>query len=224
MLKKVILAASLLLPSMTWAGWDLGPYLGLGIGADSAVHNETAQISRPREFNVTNKTKLGAQGVLGDIYGGYGWHCNWFSLAGELNYNASSAKFHSLNVEHIRGTASSTTIRLNRSWGIGALPGIILPNCCALVYGRIGFVRGSFDLHTSDTSLRSANRTLSGSRFGIGMEKRVCNNLGLRFEYSHLSYHHHKMRTLDAVSEVTKKTRYYPSNNQFEVGLSYWFC
>lgn len=229
---KKLFATALMFPAFAY-GWGLGwgsgtwacgPYAGVGIGVDTADFQQTAYITQPRNFKVTNKTQQAAQGALGDLYAGYSFYNDrMYYLAAELNIAGSTARFHVTNVDKIHGTVSNTKVNINREWGLSVLPGLMLPEC-TLVYARLGVARGHFRISTSDTSLRNASTERTGARIGLGIDKRVCNNLGLRFEYSHFGYHHHKEKTFDARSITTKKTITYPRTNQFELGLSYWFC
>lgn len=223
MLKKALLSMLVLAPAYSW-GWGCGPYAGIGLGIDTADFQETAYIKQtPRNFDVKNTSQGAAQGALGDLFAGYGIHNSRFYVAGELNLSASTARFHSSNNERVHHNSSGTTIRINHNWGIGILPGILLPQC-TLLYGRLGYVRGRFHVHTSDSSLASTHSSRAGARIGVGLEKYVCNNLSLRAEYSHINYHHRTGRTFDTNSAVSKRTISYPHTNQFELGLSYWFC
>lgn len=225
MMKKALLSILALAPTccLAWS-WSCGPYVGAGLGIDTADFRETAQISQsPRNFDVTNKTQLAAQGALGDIFAGYGIHNSLFYVAAELNFSASTAKSHISNVEAVHGTSAATTIRINHNWGIGILPGVLLPQN-TILYGRLGYVRGRLHVHTSDVSLASTHCSRAGARIGVGLEKYICRNFSLRAEYSHIGYRHRTGRTFDANSAVTKTATLYPDTNQFELGLSYWFC
>ncbi len=224
MMKKALLSIFALAPTCCFAwGWSCGPYVGAGLGIDTADFKETAYVSQPRNFEVTNKTQLAAQGALGDIFAGYGIHNSVFYIAGELNFSASTAKSHISNVETLHNATANTTIRINHNWGIGILPGILLPQN-TILYGRLGYVRGRLHIHTSDISLASIHSTRAGARIGVGLEKYICRNFSLRAEYSHIGYRHRTGRTFDANSATTKKAKLFPHTNQFELGLSYWFC
>lgn len=230
MLRKMILITLLALPSCCWA-WANGFYAGAGIGIDAEDFNQTTYTQKPATeqppfdaFMVKDKTEPAAQGVFGTVFGGYGWHCGLFYLAGELNADASSAKFHSSNVEAVHGSASRTTYKINQSWGASVLPGIVIPGD-ALLYGRIGYAGGNFHINTSDDSLPNADKMLNGVRYGLGLEKRIFRNFDLRFDYSHINYSNFsRFVVVPDNSGVTKRTIESPESNLFELGFVFRFC
>lgn len=222
MIKKLTLALLLILPSCGFAAWGPGAYLGAGVGVDTVDFRQAAVINRPGDFHAANLTELAAKGALVDIFGGYGFHLGMVYLAGELNANASSAEFNIINAELLHHNVSQTTYRITHSWGISALPGILLPET-TLLYGRVGYVEGKFRINTSDISLANADTSLGGVRFGLGVEKRLFNNIGLRLEYSYISYHNQTESTFDVVGNTSKTTVVSPRANQFELGFDYRF-
>lgn len=221
MLKKLIVIPLFALPLSCFA-WSNGAYVGAGIGIDTADFNVTTYPQKTGEFNVINTTEWATQGVLGNIFGGYSWHHNWFYLAGELNGNLSSAYFTTSNEDKVHSSFSQTTIKMNKSWGIGLLPGIILPQD-TLLYARVGYVDGNFHVSTTDVSLANTNTWLNGLRLGLGIEKTIHKNWGLRLEYSHISYEQQSSTVNIPADSFTKKTDITPDSNQFELGIVYRF-
>lgn len=222
MLKKLSLVVMLITPLSVLACWGSGFYIGAGIGSDTTDFNVTSYVSQPGNFNVINKTELAAQGVLGDLFAGYSWHRNWFYLAGELNGNISSAKFNTSNDELVHSNYSQTSYKINPTWGVSLLPGVLLPET-TLLYGRVGYTDGKFVINTTDISLANDKTWLSGLRLGVGLEKRIYNKIGLRAEYSHISYKGQSETVFDPVGNVTKETNVDPDSNQFELGIDYRF-
>ncbi len=222
MSKKLIALILLSSPLSCWAAWGSGFYLGAGIGADTTDFKVTSTPQKSGEFSVINNTEEAAQGVLGDLFGGYSWHYQWFYLAAELNGNLSSAKFTTSNNELVHSSYSQTSYKINRSWGIGVLPGVLLPET-TLLYGRVGYVDGDFHINTSDTSLVNANTWLDGLRLGVGLEKRIYKDFSIRAEYSHISYQKQSGTASDPSIGFTKKTDVSPDSNQFEFAVDYRF-
>lgn len=225
MLRKWLLSLLCVLPICAWA-WCPGFYLGAGLGADSTEYFENAIIQGSNTtgpFNAVNKVDLSAQGVLGSIFGGYGISRGMYYLAGELNGDLSSAEFKTSNIEFVHNVVSQTTFKIDQSWGVSILPGILLPET-TLLYVRVGYAGGNFKINTSDTSLANANTMLNGFRAGVGIEKRIYRNFGIIFDYSHIDYSHYNIFTRDPVSGVTKRTTVSPDANQFEFGIDYRFC
>lgn len=219
MLKNLMVVPLLALPLSSFA-WGTGIYVGAGIAADTTNYDIISYPQKTGDFNVINRVQLGAQGVMGDIFGGVSWHDNWFYLAGELNGNLSSAGSDTSNEEKLHNAYSITTYKINESWGIGILPGIILPQD-TLFYARAGYVDGHFKETTSDTSLANNSTWLNGLRLGLGIDKRVYNNWDLRLEYSHISYEQESSTVYLPASSFTKKTDITPDSNQVELGLVY---
>lgn len=225
MTKKIISIMLLMLPTLCWS-WSPGPYVGVGLGVDTAMFRHDGYVQRGTRgitVDVINKTQDGTQGLLGTAFVGYGWNCGAFYLAGELNGNASTAQFNNSNHEILRHTLSRTNIKINRSWGVSALPGILLLEN-ALIYARVGYADGSFDIHTSDSSFANASEMLNGLRTGIGIEKRIYKDIALRFEYSHIRYEDYHTVVIEPVGNVIKKTNITPVTNQFELDVTYRFC
>jgi opacity protein-like surface antigen len=222
MIKKLTLALLLVLPSYGSAAWGPGPYLGAGVGIDTVDFRQSAAIQRPGDFNAANLTELAAKGILGNIFGGYGVRLGMFYLAAELNASTSSAQFNITNAELLHHNVSQTTYKIDKSWGVGLLPGLLLPET-TLLYGRFGYVAGSFQIITNDISLANADTTRNGVRLGLGIEKRLFNNFGARFEYNYISYRNHTESTLDLSSNTHKITTVSPRANQFELDFDYRF-
>lgn len=197
-------------------------YVGTGLGADSVNFHQNSHITRPGTFDVIERDQLAAQGIFGTLFGGYGFHHNCFYLGGEVNGNASSADFQTSNNNITVQSKSTTTYKINYSWGLSVLPGFLIPGD-ALVYGRIGYSSGHLVVKTTDISLADANKMLAGLRVGAGFEKNLCKNFGLRFDYSHISYQNHFKKVFDPVGTVTKKTTFNPDSNLVEFSVVYRF-
>lgn len=230
MAKKILFLILSLLPLCTWSyqqpccwsAWGSGLYLGTGIGVDATEFRITSYPSQAGNFNVINKTQVSAQGILGDLFAGYSLRYCWLSLAGEINGSLSSARFHTSNQDFVHDSFAGTTYKMNRSWGISVLPGIILPET-TMLYGRVGYVSGYFNSETTDNSLANVSTRLNGLRYGLGIQKRLCKNLDMRFEYSRISYQDHSDTVFEPIGAVTKQTIITPFSNQFMLGAVYRF-
>ncbi len=166
--------------------------------SSNCLHNQ------PGNFNTINTTSLSAQGVLGNLFAGYSWRYCWFYLGAEANGMLSTAKFYSSNEEFIHHTFADTTYKINRAWGVSALPGIVLPQN-TLLYGRAGYVSGYFDVDTTDISAANVNTRLNGFRYGLGLQKQICRNFDVRVEYNRIDYQDHSDLVFVARDNVTKK-------------------
>lgn len=230
MLKKLISTLLFVLPTVGW-GWGPGYYIGTGLGADTTDYLENAYIKQapdqPGVFSAINETHLAAEGLFGTLFGGYAFFHDRFYFAGEGNFNASTAKFDMTNKEfdHASKQISKTRFQILPSWGLSVLPGWLLLEETALIYGRFGYAGGIFVVDTSDTSLEDVDKVISGFRYGLGLEKRIYKNLGVRFEYSHIIYQTTTIFHVDTSNGAVtpKQTRIIPQSNQFEFSLIYRF-
>lgn len=200
---------------------DVGPYIGIGIGADTTNFDIKTNPTVPGDFMVTNTTQESAVGVLGNIFAGYSWSYDWFYVAAEINGSLSSAQFETTNNEQIHHTYSKTTQNIDSAWGIGMLPGILWPQQDALLYTRIGYVQGYLQVDTTDTSLKNIDFWTNGLRLGLGIEKTVYQNWDIRLEYSHISYEEKSSSVHITSSNFSKTTDITPSSNQFELDVIY---
>lgn len=229
MLKKLLSIILVALPLSSF-GFQTGWYYGAGVGANALDFFERAYIKQDasqQQFSVINEDYKAAQGVFLNGLGGYGYVCQHFYLAGEGNLQGSTARFRTSNKEfdHPEKQVANTHFWLLPEWGLSGVSGFILPEN-TLVYARFGYVGGVFRLDTSDSSLANTRDTLSGIRYGLGIEKTIYCHLGLRFEYSHLKYQSSKIFHVDSSNGAItpKQTIITPESNQFELGLIYRFC
>lgn len=229
MLRKLLSIMLLALPLSCWA-WGSGFYLGAGTGADTLdyyVQSYIKQAPTQQKFSVLTETDYAAQGIFGSLFGGYSFVREGFYLAGEVNVNASSAKLKTTNSEfdHPEQLATYVRYKLVPNWGISVLPGWILLQDTALLYGRVGYAGGVFRINTTDSSLACVNQVLSGFRYGFGIEKNLFKNLDVRLEYNHIIYENSTVYHVDKSNTATtpKQTVITPQTNQFEFGLVYRF-
>lgn len=231
MLKKLISVMLFALPMTCLAWGSSGFYVGGGVGADTIDFSNKSYVKQPpaeQKFSVLNETDNAAQGLLGSLFGGYSYVHENFYLAGETNINVSSAAFKTTNSEfdHPAGQATYARMKIIPSWGLSVLPGWLLLQDTALIYARFGYAGGDFHINTTDSSLGNISQVLSGFRYGLGIEKRIYKNIGLRFEYSHIIYQSSTVYKVDASNGLVtpKQTVILPQTNQFELGLVYRFC
>ncbi len=232
MLRKILsvmMCASL--PMACWS-WGSGFYVGGGMGADTTdyyIKSYIKQDPSQQKFSVINILDGGAaQGIFGTLFGGYSIIRQAFYFAGEANYNGSTAAYTTTNNEFDHSTfqSSDTRMKMIPNWGLSLIPGWFMFQDSALIYGRVGYAGSVFRVDTSDTSLADITHTISGFRYGAGIEKRVYKNLGLRFEYNHIIYASSTIYHVDASNGAItpKQTVIIPQTNQFEFGLVYRFC
>lgn len=209
--------------------WGDGFYLGIGAGVDATNFKRVKYVTIPGFLDVTDKIQLGGQDFFGDIYAGFSRvFCRILYLAAEINGAQSKAESRTFNIDSFHPeNVGLATYRIKQTWGAGLLPGIILPQN-TLLYGRVGYVRGNLQISTNQiTSLANVDTWLNGIRFGVGIEKQICRNLSLRFDYSHIEYQKHRDLVLDVKTDgspnVLSDTNIFPKSNQFLLELQYRF-
>jgi len=229
MFRMTCVAGALLLvsSSLCFAG-DF--YVGGGLGPEFADFRQDSTVQSKGgvagTFYVKNQSHLAAKGIFGTVFAGYGEVFSTerqdFYLAGEVNFNLSTANLTSYNKEFINMTFSKSDYRVQRSLGISLLPGILLTDT-TLLYGRVGFSEGKFRVATTDPSLRKSSKYYNGFRYGFGLGQGVTEDWAIRVEYSDVAYRNVEMLTRDPISAVTKGTTISPQTSQTEFSLVYSF-
>jgi outer membrane immunogenic protein len=225
----VLLLCASTAPAMANTSWLDGFYFGAGFGPEAQEFREDAAVAQIGNFFVKNHDYKSGRGMFGTIYAGYERYfpvqftdCISWYLAGEINGNLSSASFESYNKEFVHKNYSNTDFRVQRSWGVSLLPGVLLTDTTTL-YSRIGYSRGRFKVATTDVSLQSLEVGLNGIRYGVGIKHELTDNVSLRMEYSNVGYDDTSMFTLDTVSLTSKNTIITPQVAQVEFGLIFNF-
>jgi outer membrane immunogenic protein len=109
------------------------------------------------------------RGVPFNVFAGYGGVINQnFYIAGELAVTVGTAEI------------SSATNQLKTSYGYDAsiLPGVMLSDH-TLAFARAGIVRARFS---------NPGTTVTGGKFGLGLQTTVTQNIDLRGEYDFMAY------------------------------------
>lgn len=186
-----------------------GIYIGLGLGYDSYRIRQNLGVTDIDGGLDQANPAIGARGVLGSVFAGYGQYFNWFYIAGEIFTNYSgAATSYSLNSYHSNFSARG-------SYGLGILPGLRL-SVASLLYARLGFIRTSFQAQENGFSGPALNTTNWGNGFnyGLGMETVIYDKFSLRGEYTYTSY--------SSFSSAVG-TKFSPTNTEFVMGLIYHF-
>jgi len=213
-----------------------GPYVGIAGGVDSYRIRQELNQTFPDIAITQSNPALSAVGLVGGIYGGYGkYFRNLYYLGGEVFANTTGASTsYTMNVNQLVGVPGAwhTQVRVNSNFGISLLPGIKTSDT-TLLYLRLGFSRLS--IHTNESedfpllAIGSSSRTnwTSGIAYGIGMETAIYGNWSLRGEYTHTEYKSITAPDIALATEtpgtVVKGSLFFPSNNQYMLGISYHF-
>lgn len=222
----------LLISTSSWASWIDNVYIGAGLGPAMADFHQAARIihSTPEhgiDSNISDNEHHAAFGYFGSAFVGIERNfCDknlLLHLAGEINADISEVEFHSNNNEFFFRNFSSTSYKLRYNVGVSFLPGFWFQNN-TLFYARLGYALAHFRVSTADSSLKNLSRDLNGFRYGLGIERTLCDGLSIRMDYNRTEYQTTRMQTLDPNSLVAKKTVISPTAAEVMFAVVYRFC
>lgn len=216
-----------------------GFYVGLAGGFDSyRIRREQNEVIPLTSDRVSNPA-LSAVGTVGGLYAGYGkYFKQLYYLGAEVFGTTTGASTgYSTNSNALFGElidSSQTQINVNSNFGISLLPGFKL-NDSSLIYLRWGYsklsIRTSSMQSFPDRFVGANGRTswTNGIAYGIGLETAIYANWSLRGEYTHTEYSSitapdtilHGVPGSGNTDTPVAGNRFFPSNNQFMLGLSY---
>lgn len=214
-----------------------GFYLGLAGGVDSYRIRQQSTVGLPDIITFTTNPALNAVGLVSELYAGYGYYFNNTFYAGAeifANLPGASTSYRSAIVTGAGDTATATTrIYADRVYGIALLPGIKI-NDYTLGYLRLGYNRAgittneSFSVFGLASGESNRRNWTNGISYGIGLETLVYQNWSVRGEYTHTEYQSFNgpgmVITNVETSDITVPgSVYFPSNNEYMVGVSYHF-
>lgn len=159
MLKKFLLASSVLAITTGVAFANPAPYIGAGLG----IITNTTNTNHFSGYNTASNFR----GLPFNLYAGYGGVISQnFYLAGEI-----LATVGTINLDNTYGT-----VRSSYSYGVSILPGLMLSDH-TLAFARLGVVRTHFN---------SIKRV--GGQVGLGLQTSVTQNIDVRGEYDYTAY------------------------------------
>jgi opacity protein-like surface antigen len=187
-----------------------GFYLGAEGGYDS--YNTLNNLVITDDFS--GNVRSNATGVMGNLFGGYGYlFPNNFYLGGEAYLGTSNANskttFNNFPIMYT-GTMSAGT-----SFGFNFMPGVKINNG-PLIYVDLGYNRTEFKTKQSITGIMPRYDTnfstwSNGIHYGLGVETPIYKKLSMRFEVDHIDY--------GSFTDSTTGTKYSPYDNQAKLGL-----
>ncbi|MFC4299431.1 outer membrane protein [Castellaniella hirudinis] len=241
------LAAATCLP-LAFAGapaaaqsFESGPYLGLSLGGgqikDTVGSHPDWRYEDPDEWDSPDPLNhsFKQSGMIGGLYGGYGWRMGQWLLGIEGDLSGSAIK-HTKS-EHEPATGGDLHFKYRMPWLVTLRPRVgFLVSDSAMVYGTAGLAIGKvkmslngYEVDPDDGSVfapdYSRSDTLKGWVVGAGFEYAMSRNWHLRGEYLHVRF---KSQDFDFTYVDEGETNYHtgsyrPKMDLFRVGLSYQF-
>jgi opacity protein-like surface antigen len=151
-------------------------------------------------------------------YTGYGFAVNRVFMGLELETD-----FSEKDIYHSKDKPSARTFSYNRdnSYGASARLGYVLTNG-TLLYSRVGLVTSRFgvdyQINNLPESAISDERTLTGTRYGVGAEIPLTEQLYGRLETIHTNYESFYTSSADFNDHLN------PSETQVNLGISWYFA
>lgn len=202
MLKKIIISTAILAATTSIALADGVPYVGMNVGLNSNSVGFKNQAG-------LNTEHLNTSGLTGGLLAGYGAAINQaVYLGGEafttVGNMSSSAKTTSI------GTTDK--LRSIYSYGVDFMPGYKVLDT-TMLYAKVGVVKTRFKLTQRSSTLANgtSEQTVSGARFGVGVQQALTSNVDFRGEVVHTAYN-----SFHACSNKLS-----PSSNMLTLGFVY---
>ena len=200
-----------------------GAYAGAHVG-HGGVDSQLSGL-HPGDAGLPPEAYSGQFGALGGTYGffaGYGIALDRWYAGLELEADESRVGW-----QHLRETAGSGgrdfSVDKKSDYGVALRLGYSLDNG-ALVYGRVGAVRGRFDttwVRGSNTAAHvDRSDTLDGVRFGVGAEIPIGREGFLRLDYSRTRYEDYGFLTTHATPD---QMAFENRESLFRIGLGFRF-
>ncbi len=185
--------AQVALPAFSWDGFYAGGSLGFGSSNYDISATYTDPGAAPPAFASINLPDLGGQGPLFAAQVGYNFMVSPMMVAGvQLDGTITGISNDTsivLGAPPVLG--ASYTLRPRTMITLAGRAGF-LPSPDTLLYGLLGYTRGSFrgQLDVSAPPLGTVSQydfSLNGATVGIGIETRVGRNatVGLEYRYTH---------------------------------------
>lgn len=234
-----------------------GFYTGAALGGTFSSGSENSIFSlvptpdtNTRGFIVNSKHGFKKNGVIGNLFIGYGELCDplylgaeAFALWSKLRDNTAVS---ALNTRGLLFTTEGSINNRSLKYGIDLRPGYLLTEN-SLIYARLGvaytkvnlnnFMAVNFDQNVGGnvvstlrlSGINHASKNLVSCRIGLGIEQMITCNLSLRADFVHVRH-----KTLNLINTTTRQsgpdtitittmTNIKVSNNTAMIGLAYYW-
>jgi outer membrane immunogenic protein len=210
--------APIMAPVFSWTGCYVGVHAGAGVMHDT--------------FTDENGTGGLAGGQLGCNYQDGNWV---FGVEGEGYWSGIKSTFASSNSEGIFSSTFNETTKNKNDFSIAARAGIAFDR--TLVYGKAGWVWGSFDFSERATNVcctlgavetRTGSGDLNGLLLGVGIEHALTQNWTVKLEYNFLKYGSKELSFTECNTSFTPACSsftdtFHADKHIFKIGANYLF-
>lgn len=161
MLKKFLVASSLLIATTGVALANTAPYIGAGLGITVNTVDDSNSVIKNSLFG-------NYRGVPFNLFAGFGGvvYQNFY-LAGELDGTVGTAEI-----------SDNGGLKTSYSYGASIIPGLMLCDQ-TLLFARLGI---------EQTRFSTLSETATGGVFGLGMQTSLTQNIDIRGEYDFNAY------------------------------------
>jgi hypothetical protein len=199
-------------------------YSGFYVGAQTGYGALNAEVSSKRADGSTDEMDLGKIG--GHTYGlfaGYGQMWNhWYYGIEVQAENGNQGWYHKKD----KADARTMSADKNKTYGLGLRVGYALNG--GLLYGSYGLVRTNFDTYDTENQFTNGaynqSKTITGNRYGVGMDIPASENLFVRMNYSYTDYNDFDSTSFaNTTGTAVTVDNMVNNENLFNVGLGWRF-
>lgn len=205
-------------PVGEWAGAYAGGSIGYSFGADDEIGLDLYS----GDTLIQRNTDLGAadlKGVTAGLHAGYRWQRDNWVFGPELWIEGGSVDGSDSFL--LRGVEAELESSLNYAVGLQFKTGYAV-NPQTLVYGTAGAVYGDFDydLELAGAS-ESVNFDATGYSLGLGVERKVRDNLSVFAEWQYRNFGDTEVEFGDGTQSLVSKAT--PEHHNIKVGVNFSF-
>lgn len=186
------------------AGGLEGAYLGGQVGALYGA----SEVSYSDANDTASVDGVSTTGIIGGVFGGYGFRSNNLYIGGELDFSVSSAD----TTATLNGASASLDVE--RLYFINARLGYYLSEK-ALGYVKVGV--GRLDWEASSSQGFSDDGSQNGFRVGLGFEHQIGESFSIRGEGAYTAYEDY------SESQGAETVSVDPTSISFLLGAAYHF-
>lgn len=190
------------------SGWT-GPWIGFALGHGRSSHVMDGSLETRFVSGSTDLLDLDGSGALYGVEAGYDFAVGPNAVVGlQADYTMSNiTNGTSVGMEGRWLSMSFDYALRPRSMGTIAARGGFLPTDSTLIYGLVGYTRGTFrgtytmalNERTIDAMSGEYSYSRSGIALGAGIEAMITDNVSLKMEYRHNRFSAHNMLDLGPV-------------------------